>query len=1621
MKKRILSLALSAAMLFGSINFAVAEEAPVLDSQESAVEELTDEAVPSGAAVALADSDTETTDDDSSSLKHYPKSSTGDWIATVSGDVGGQQKLTTIKKETIDDNFETVITETNSIELVADKDGNMVPAWEINAKGDNAVQIKAGTVNTASNSVASSAGKVASTSEGMAYYGKWVDSNEDFVMTATATINEIANNDNQVAFGISAIDDLVVDSHYPDATSLVPPLATTTPPYADSINVGRVRMKEVGKTMANGWYRINKELYSPDTARGSFLDESLACSSAMTAPLPKDVYYLEMRKSGDIYTLSVTKKGSETEKVVVDASAPHGAAGLPISLTGDIFVGVSATRAIDVDFTDIDLKITKPIVDFEIESLPNKLEYYTTEPFDFTGLALKVTYEDGTTGIITDPDEFTVLGFDNMRDYSFNTNGDKTLTISVGKAEPKTFNINVHPMKIVSQEIKYNAAYNDFFVGSKFNPYGLTVRYFFENDTYQDLEAYKNKISINGKVVDENTYITSDMIGDAVVTLEYPDGSIYDKNGNVSSYNIEVNAGELERIVVSTFPSREVYYVGDTDIDTAGLTVQAVYRYNGQANYRTLDPEEYTVSGLDTTKENTSLPLVITYNEDKTKTTTFNVVVKYDTAIRADFTTYPRLTYSVGEVFDPTGMNVKILYASNKYVPLCEDGIIYLYDGTKYYTSEGKEVTKADAEAADFYVDLTAFNNMSVGTTTVSLVYNKNVVYFTDTVLDISVVESKDYVWKAALLGSSSIGVNLDEPETSEIIATINGQEYTSSRTQHNIAPQVMINGQLPTVDSVRLNSWDGCGKVSGDQDGIAYYYTRVSNKNNFRISADIEVNRYIRDIKEITNESSPKFDKTIYNNYTKYLAEAKAEGLDDEAASIKALDRLRSGQECFGIMAKDVIQFAGGIDANGQYTGGLNNHMTTNPEDAMKNTVTYTAADGTTKTIETPVDLYEACVNDYTVTDSRGFDYSVTLLDINSTFASNMVLAGACTDSTYPTDKTSSTYYKKTQMNRINIMVRSGVSAPDGGGERIGIKSTTESVPLAGDKYNVTLEKINGGYMITTYDYQTGKTATKRDYEDFLECENVLGIQDNDNIYVGFFASRFADCTVTNIQLHETDPATDPIYTDNEKEAVTPKISINSPLYVTYDNYSLSLKSTNESGGRVTISQNGKTIYTDVGVGRKYSTRDFKLVRDSVNRFTIVYYPSTADDLTSYEPQTLTFNVTHKSIDNTKLLYVGPNGSVSGDGTRENPIDLETAIGLVDMGGTIICLDGTYKLKNTDNLAFKFESTASGLQGRPKTMMAEEGANPIIDLENEFNGFSVDADYWIFDGLTFQNAGGNMKAFQLAGSYNTVKNCTFRYNGDTGFQVSRINSDDKTIDMWASHNLIESCESYNNCDPSKNNADGFAAKLTVGYNNVFKDCISHHNLDDGWDCYTKLSTGAIGASSLVDCITYRMGYKLNENGTETDYDATSGGNGFKLGGENIYVMHYVKDCIAFENKSSGIDSNFNPALKARNVILYNNITYNLNLYSGTAKELKDANGLKYDSQNRSYKFDYDLKGVVSVGNAIDYVGSVNAQKTDSNGQIYYVDDTSYANVSSTPIISESNYIKKYKDTSVQT
>ena len=1428
-----------------------------------------------------------------------------------------------------------------------------------------------------------SKGKISDKEDSYGYYAIEIPDDEDFKISADVKVSyrgeSTGINIQQAGAGIVFFDEQYVKENESKGVTGKHVMVALNPTTKDDVSSSV-------SAILRGRFE-NDQTTAPNVT-------SIIKSGVTSVNKTSDIINLSMRRSGDIITVAVD--GIQQTINVGD-----------IKFVDSGYLGFFVARNGKMEVSNVKLEAGSKSVDkINVISMPKQTTYYCTEPFNPEGLELEVLYKDGTSEVITNTDELTVTGFEGPN-KSFNTPGSKkiTLILSNGNVE---MDINVRAMNVAEMTIDYAPVKTEYFPGTRISLDGIQVTAKYENGQTRVLPIKDMIFKLNDKEIDPSYLFVSDDAGEKDINIYHTDADPSINNaGAFASYGVSVLPGRLDGIEIHIRNFKTAYYVGD-ELDTSGMVINAVYiNDQGREVTHMLKSDEYMVTGFNSSVSVREQVLTIVYKANPNFTTTYTISIDQPKVTDSNIDVYPRLTYNVGELFDNKGLNLLLLY-NNGLQESVTGSVEYVKDGNEYFTiTDGKysPSDEATVRAADYYIDLTDFDSSKEGTTSVTVVFNPEH-KLVDIKLPVTIEKASEFIWKGTLMGASSLGATSEAGSSRIFVNDVNGSQeliYYGNRT--NVTPRVMQNGVIKNLDSVRLESWGRAGKISGDQDGIAYYYTNVDSSKNFEISADVKVNRYI--------EEPDKLDPATKTLYNRYIAEAIADGLDQEAAAKLALDKIRSGQEAFGIMARDAMPLAGGLDEAGEYTGSPTGYTTENPALASKmyyvfkdglciggaptvkeaNDIKAAAGEGAT-VIETAATLFELYNTGYVVVDAAGEKYPISKDNINSEFTSNIVIAGGCTDGTFPTDVNSSSYYRKSIMNRINIMLRVGVDSPGAGGTRVGITSTTSSLPVAGDVYNITLKKHNTGFLITTHNYQTGETVTKYAFDEDNNSDGALTMLDRNNIYVGFFAARFADCTYSNIRLFETDPATDPEVFNKTEEAIAPKLTIASNYYTTDPSYTLLVKSNGNKellGGIATISLNGEAIYRETRIGTTEGRFAFDLKRNTVNQFTIVYYPNTADNFTSYNPIVHRFTVTQKDLDDTMEIYVAPNGSINGDGSRSNPIDLETGLKFVEPGGKVIALDGTYNVRNKDLGKIELNSFDAGYARKPKTLIADAGANPVLDLEDKYQGIEINTDFWIIDGFTFTRSLGNTRALDVAGNHCIIRNCTFVANGTTAMQISRLGSSN-LIEDWPSYNLIESCESYNNIDPSKNNADGFGAKLTVGFGNVFRDTISHHNIDDGWDCYTKISTGAIGSVVLEDCISYRQGYLLNDDGSESIVEGSSGGNGFKLGGENIYVKHYLKGCKTFDNASSGIDTNNNPALKARDVIAYRNGT-NLSLYSKSGSgALVDENNSIRDKDGRVYKFDYDLKGMVSFGQK-DSIGSWNSET--QFGNIHDIDDPS--------------------------
>ena len=290
----------------------------------------------------------------------------------------------------------------------------------------------------------------------------------------------------------------------------------------------------------------------------------------------------------------------------------------------------------------------------------------------------------------------------------------------------------------------------------------------------------------------------------------------------------------------------------------------------------------------------------------------------------------------------------------------------------------------------------------------------------------------------------------------------------------------------------------------------------------------------------------------------------------------------------------------------------------------------------------------------------------------------------------------------------------------------------------------------------------------------------------------------------------------------------------------------------------------------------------------------------------------------------NAVTYYVAPNGVAGATGTIQAPLTFSAAMAKsLVAGDSVILRGGMY------NFSSSLTISKSGTATKFLTIIAFAGEVPVFDFRTQTysssnQGVKLSGSYIHVKGIVVQGAGDN--GMLATGNNNTIENCTFRWNSDSGLQM-------KT----GSNNLIINCDSYYNFDYQTGattspdyggNADGFADKQysNVG-TNTYKGCRSWGNSDDGWDHYQK-----IGNTEFDSCWCYANGpanYDMTDNiRFKTDSAAwfskfknASGryvipnygnGNGFKVGGD--YTAHNVilRNCVSVSNKVKGFDQNNN-------------------------------------------------------------------------------------------------------------
>ena len=511
--------------------------------------------------------------------------------------------------------------------------------------------------------------------------------------------------------------------------------------------------------------------------------------------------------------------------------------------------------------------------------------------------------------------------------------------------------------------------------------------------------------------------------------------------------------------------------------------------------------------------------------------------------------------------------------------------------------------------------------------------------------------------------------------------------------------------------------------------------------------------------------------------------------------------------------------------------------------------------------------------------------------------------------------------------------------------------------------EFVVEIQKNNTGYFITYYDLDGNVIIRQKNYG-----KDDLSMLDSEYVYAGLFASRNARATFSDISLTTVLASEDAPAEEKPNTVITPTITISSADVTTSSSYEIIIDSNVD--GTTTVEVDGQVIEESLEIKagvRAYYT--VTLSRYGENRIRMVFTPDPDQDLGEGKVLGGTGNVytnltvlLNQSNYHRKNIYVSPSVmpySTTGTGSKENPFDIYTAVENASPGQTIILMEGTYYLSET----LRIQRGNDGTAENPIRMIADPEATtrPVLDFQRLCAGIVHGGDYWYFYGFDVTNSSDKQKGFQVSGNYNTLDQINAYNNGNTGIQISRYSGTDLFPD-WPAYNLILNCTSYNNVDIGYEDADGFAAKLTVGEGNVFDGCIAYNNADDGWDLYAKVETGAIGSVTIRNCVAYNNGYL--EDGT-----VAGNGNGFKMGGDSISGKHKLINSIAFNNLSKGIDSNSCPDIIVENCISFNNGRYNVAFYTNNATDTDfSATGI--------ISFKYNVSGDAAVKDNLKPVGN---------------------------------------------
>ena len=253
-----------------------------------------------------------------------------------------------------------------------------------------------------------------------------------------------------------------------------------------------------------------------------------------------------------------------------------------------------------------------------------------------------------------------------------------------------------------------------------------------------------------------------------------------------------------------------------------------------------------------------------------------------------------------------------------------------------------------------------------------------------------------------------------------------------------------------------------------------------------------------------------------------------------------------------------------------------------------------------------------------------------------------------------------------------------------------------------------LTIQKNNTGYFVS-YESVDGTYSTTKKYYD----TETLSQLDSDNVYVGFFTSRYAQATFSDVTFTTINPSDDAPAEEKPIEELVTNAAFNSKTATGSSDYEF--RFTANCDGVLSIwDSEDNAIATDVAVAAntvvKPATTTLNVGKNSF-RYVFTpdagYIPEKDMVMSSYEPIEGTFTVTYRTYGvEGQSIYVAP--GKYGVGTKEDPMSIYDAVKYVQPGQTIVVMEGTYYLEKT----VKVERGVNGTADKPIQMVADTEAS---------------------------------------------------------------------------------------------------------------------------------------------------------------------------------------------------------------------------------------------------------------------------------------------------------------------